>query len=121
MNFRTGAYYSTLGTGSDLFWLISHKIPRKDWRQVLEAQYLFNSHENDGIEEFVQDAVAEGLILELIEVEESKSILLPEDLIRINWVAPRLLKYNDIQHLLLVDPIHDSSLKGWPNLEENEE
>lgn len=119
LNFITGAYYSSLGTGSDLLWLISNKVPRSDWRQILETQYVFDSDGKDGIEEFIQDAFSEGLILELIDTE-TKPILLPDDYMRKYWTAPSLLKYDDIQHLLLVDPIHDSSLQGWPNLDENE-
>jgi hypothetical protein len=119
LNFKTGAYYSTLGAGSDLFWLISNKVPSSEWVQILETYWSFAPDESNGIEEFINEAISEGLILESNE-GDIKSILLPNDFKRINWSTPKLLKFNDIQHLLLVDPIHDSSLQGWPNLEENE-
>jgi hypothetical protein len=119
LNFKTGAYYSTLGAGSDLFWLVSNKVPRREWVQILETYWSSIPDENNGIKEFIEEAISEGLILESNE-GEIKPILLPNDFKRNNWSTPKLLKFNDIQHLLLVDPIHDSSLQGWPNLEENE-
>jgi hypothetical protein len=119
LNFKSGAYYSSQGSGSDLFWLISNKVPINNWRQILENYYIFDGNQRDGIQEFIEEALAEELIREMYN-SEAITILLPDDVKRIYWTIPKLLKYNDIQHLLLVDPIHDSSLQGWPNLEENE-
>jgi hypothetical protein len=119
LNFKTGAYYSCQGTGSDLFWMISNKVSIGSWRQILENYYLFSDDVSDGIVEFIQEALKEKIIHELNNSEVTE-ISLPDDLKRAHWTTPNLLKYNDVQHLLLVDPIHDSSLQGWPNLEENE-
>jgi hypothetical protein len=35
---------------------------------------------------------------------------------RIPYVAPALQSYQDVQALLMLDPIHDVSAAGWPNL-----
>lgn len=34
---------------------------------------------------------------------------------RVPFVAPALEKYTDMEHLLLLDPIHDVDETGWPN------
>ena len=31
-----------------------------------------------------------------------------------NWIAPKLTVYEDMQDLLLLDPIHDVDETGWP-------
>jgi hypothetical protein len=41
---------------------------------------------------------------------------LPDDFVRNSWNSPTLKVYKDFQDLLLVDPIHDTSLTGWPEL-----
>jgi hypothetical protein len=35
----------------------------------------------------------------------------------IDFEPPKFAKYNDMQNLLLSDPIHDVDETGWPNLE----
>lgn len=119
LNFKSGTYYSSQGPGSDLIWLISNKISKDSWKQILEQHYIFNINQKDGIEEFLQVALKENLIYE-IENLDSKIAELPLDCERSHWVMPALEKHEEIEHLLLVDPIHDSAIEGWPNLDENE-
>jgi hypothetical protein len=40
--------------------------------------------------------------------------LLLEDNPRGKWSCPELLIFDDLQDLLLVDPIHDTGEEGWP-------
>jgi hypothetical protein len=32
------------------------------------------------------------------------------------WVAPTIQRYEDMQAMLLADPIHDVDQSGWPTL-----
>jgi len=45
---------------------------------------------------------------------------LPEDYDHASWSRPVLQAFTDLQDLLTVDPIHDSSLEGWPQLKDHE-
>jgi len=55
----------------------------------------------------------------IYEIDNFKvvEIRLPSDLDRTVYKFSPLSTYEDMSDLLMVDPIHDTSLKGWPNRE----
>jgi hypothetical protein len=69
--------------------------------------------ESSKIDEFVSKLISENIILETTETK-FETVVLPEDYQRVEWATPVLLVFNDLADLLLIDPIHDTSLDGWP-------
>ena len=57
------------------------------------------------------------LINGVLNVEK---IELPNDYTRDNWESPELRIFDDLTDILLIDPVHDTSLEGWPNLKNDE-
>jgi hypothetical protein len=67
------------------------------------------------IESFINECLNEN-ILTITNSRLEGTPELPDDFVRNSWDAPTLKVYKDYQDLLLVDPIHDTSLTGWPEL-----
>jgi hypothetical protein len=53
-------------------------------------------------------------LIRSIEITSGESQLLLQDYPRGKWSCPELLIFEDLQDLLLVDPIHDTGEEGWP-------
>jgi hypothetical protein len=73
----------------------------------------------------LQDLAQEDIItLDAASVAESGSFSNldsnPSNGGRVPFPAPVLNKFTDMQMLLLIDPIHDVSQKGWPQLKPTE-
>jgi len=76
----------------------------------------------DSIRSFVQQLLAEHLMMPLaddavVPAPETPFVWSPDPAEA--FVAPALLKYTDMQSLLLLDPIHDIDSQGWPILKPN--
>ncbi|MFN7924031.1 MAG: PqqD family protein [Bryobacteraceae bacterium] len=118
----TGVYHSLPGLGGDVFrWLTSGGTSLVDVITSVAARY-------DAPRETIERDVA-GLRDQLVlrhlivpaaanggshsaTVSENGDGLLP-------YVAPALNCHDDLQELFLLDPIHDVSQAGWPNLPES--
>ena len=67
------------------------------------------------IVKFLEKCLKEG-IAEISNFDLNGVANLPNDYDHELWTQPTLLVFADLQDLLMVDPIHDSSLEGWPQL-----
>ena len=111
---QSGKYYSLGFTASDIWYLIQNSVSRSLWLNILEHKYQEIPDQAAGeIENFLEVMLKENVI-RASESASLESILLPEDLARGKWSAPELLVFEDLQDLLLVDPIHDTGEEGWP-------
>ncbi len=66
------------------------------------------------VERFAQDLATERLV----ELDEASDATAPAPLepvaTRLPYVAPTVQKYDDLEDLLLLDPIHEVDEAGWP-------
>lgn len=109
----SGKYFSASGPAADILFLIDAGKNLIEIQQELET--LFNNKiDKSEIETIIEFSLKENL-LELLtdDIAHSKSEL-PEDYMRTTWVTPNIVEFSDLQDLILVDPVHDASLKGWP-------
>jgi hypothetical protein len=113
ISFNTGKYFSAKGSAADLFWLIENGIDQSLWTEILSQHFEGFSVENSGIAEFLTVGVSEELFIPL-DAPALEAISLPVDYTRGTWEIPKLVVFEDLQDLLLLDPIHDTSLEGWP-------
>jgi len=112
IHLQSGAYYSTLAIGADIWnaLLRGHSVQEiVDWlARGAEAERVYIAAE---VARFVSELVAENVILSA----DSAPIRSPDFLQTAPaFVAPELHKYTDMQELLLVDPIHEVTEEGWP-------
>lgn len=73
----------------------------------------------ESISPFINKLKAEDILLEVNNPKgKNNHVLLPKTKGKKalkKFPTPVLLKYTDMQSILLLDPIHDTDEKGWPN------
>ena len=113
LSFSSGYYFSTSGVGADILSLISENISCTLWKQILSNYFPVTEIDENQIDEFI----AKLLRFEIIQESEFSVDVkcdLPLDYQRTQWQVPELQVFSDMQNLLMVDPIHETSLEGWP-------
>ena len=120
ISFESGKYYSSSETGADLLWLLKQNVEPKVWEEVLQDRFNFDKFPFQEISDFLIRCNLEGIISKW-DGDLSGQPDLPYDYELTTWKKPELLAFADLQDLLMVDPIHDSSLEGWPQLKSNDD
>lgn len=112
VNLDTGKYYSIRNTGAYV-WnsIVSHAAIDEI------ANALINYHPNldaaaiaSDIRLFIEQLVHEGLIKRTEVTSKSAEVAEPA----CEYIAPSMDIYNDMQEILLLDPVHDVDEAGWP-------
>jgi hypothetical protein len=116
INLSTGRYYSLSGPAADVYLLGCSGAPIEYWWGHLESAYL-----SPPVREDVDGFISQLVEAQLIQVDPSPAKVLPanlpDDFVRGGWTVPRLEEFEDLQDLILVDPIHDTTNLGWPYVE----
>jgi hypothetical protein len=116
ISFNTGQFYSAKGSGADVLSMINAGLPSKQIIQMLSAHYSTFEYEHSGLDVFIASLLNVEIIQETIENRETETFQLPNDLARSLWSKPELMSHDEINGLLLVDPIHETNDEGWPKL-----
>jgi hypothetical protein len=97
------------------------KVKKEFWYEILKSNFRNfdeQSKTTQLIDEFILKCLNEKLLIKgVLNVEK---IELPNDYARDNWESPELRIFDDLTDILLIDPVHDTSLEGWPNLKNDE-
>jgi hypothetical protein len=115
ISFETGKYFNTNGPAADLLHLIENRISQNLWAQILGSSFEDFREDQAGIQDFLETLILEKIVVESVEIS-NELIDLPSDYSRGSWSKPSLLVFDDLTDLLLIDPIHDTSLEGWPTV-----
>lgn len=119
INLEKGSYYSLNATGSEMWDLIIGGQPLDQIARYISDRYGITPEEAmSEVQSFVSVLKQEDLI---IPAEHPASIPVPaatkaETL----FVRPSFERYDDMQEMLLADPIHDVGEAGWPVLKKEE-
>lgn len=108
----SGKYFSATGCAADVFYLIEKRTQLDNFHHIL-TRYFSSGVDQSDIDSLIELAIKEDLI-ENCPTANQRSVDLPMDYERTIWSTPNLIEFSDLQDLILVDPVHDSSLKGWP-------
>ena len=112
-----GAYYSLDGPGADVWAHLVEGRGREEIVTLLEQHY---DAEPGVIAETVDDLVKRLADEELVDhapdgAPAPNGAAAQPSAERLPFKPPRLEKYTDMEDFLLVDPIHESDVTGWPN------
>jgi hypothetical protein len=115
INLQSGAYYSSDGTGEQIWSCLARQLTLRDTVERLCAVYgAAESEVREAVVSFVGQLRDEELILEDASPQPAaaaEEALSP----RGAFTTPVLHKYTDMQELLLLDPIHEvDPSAGWP-------
>ena len=119
VNLESGAYYSLRNAGAEAWRLLAGSA---SMGQVAERIALLFEADPATIEDAVgrlfADLQAEQLIVSADAATEAPA--LPDvSGPRRAFEAPTLEKFTDMADLLLLDPIHEVSPRGWPNRDDS--
>jgi hypothetical protein len=112
-NYRSGLYYSISPSGSLIWQALRAGKSVEDVSGWLASHFTNQAGElSQIVTKFVGTLISEGLIIEG-EPETSPGLALP-NLSGQVFEAPLLERFDDLQELLLLDPVHDVDQAGWP-------
>jgi hypothetical protein len=118
ISFNSGNYYSCVGSAADILSLVSKEVDKTLWKEIICSKYKIDDLPVVEVDLFIDECLKENIIVSVNSKLGGMSNL-PDDFTRSSWNTPILKIYKDFQDLLLVDPIHDSSLTGWPELKDD--
>lgn len=118
INLESGAYYSAAGSGEEIWALLSSGCSIGEATNHLSVRY------GDGARPAVAAAVermaSEFLAEQLLVATDGDPAPPPAaGPATTAFADPVLNKYTDMQDLLLLDPIHEVTEAGWPNIRPN--
>lgn len=120
VNLDNGNYYSMDGPGGEIWSFIEQNMTVEAIIEATSQKYEGERTEIDAqVRELVAGLQHEGLvILDDVEDAETKDdeAAIPMAGAKTAFARPVLHKYEDMQDLLLLDPIHEVDEMGWPNV-----
>jgi Coenzyme PQQ synthesis protein D (PqqD) len=124
INMVTGSYYSLTETGAEVWDMLEREYSSSSIHRSLAQKYeASEALIHSAVTDFITHLQAEGIIVP-VELDQATHEsahpleITPSTDAKPRFVPPILHKYNDMQELLLVDPIHDVDESGWPNLKQ---
>jgi hypothetical protein len=126
VNLDSGNYYSLDRVGAEVWAHIEKGAPLHEIIEDISHRYEGEQKEIEkAIYHLVNEMQQENLIImDESEKSESETEFGTQDKTeprkeRQSFEAPVLYKYNDMQDLLLLDPIHEVDETGWPNVKQD--
>lgn len=121
INMKTGVYYSLDGVGGHA-WEALQAGPGSaaSLAQALLAIYDAPLDELEKeLARLLAEMQAEGLLRAAEQTPQAAPLAASGE--KKPFASPQLMKYTDLEALLLLDPIHDVSEEGWPHQKPDEE
>ena len=121
INLESGTYYSVNATGSAVWDMVKVRTGEEAMAATLVRAYEVEAETAvQALREFLEVLVGDGLIIKQEDVPaQSPADETETPTARLPFVAPALQRYEDMQQMLLADPIHDVDQMGWPILKQS--
>lgn len=116
MDLNTGRYFSAQNSGAVIWNCVEAGFSQSQIVENLCDAYGLDQKEAHGAAQpFLEKLIKHRLIEPVAELAESSEaeISLPKEAAS-EFKTPELMIYEDMQDLLLLDPIHDAAEEGWP-------
>jgi hypothetical protein len=117
INLETGAYYALDGPSADCWTLVAAGAAPDEMVALLDARYDVSPEVvRADVAAFLAQLVEQGLAAETDApvAAEGDPPALPTGAAAVPYAAPSLTRYDDLDDLLLLDPIHEVDDAGWP-------
>jgi len=112
-HYGSGLYFSLSPVGALIWQGLRHGLSDVETAAWLSEKLSGNAAEMASASlDFVGQLAAEGLIIAVDSRATSGELpVVPAGV----WQAPVVERFDDLQELLLLDPVHDVSEAGWPH------
>ena len=117
VNLRTGCYYALNPSASEIWALLgSAARSAEELAREVSLRYQLDPESADAVERFVARLRAEELVVARCGVGPQPGTPSPATTRGAGFAIPEITRFDDMQDLLLLDPIHDLALDGdgWP-------
>lgn len=101
----TGKYFAVRGSGLWLWQMLRAGVDLDEVKAVLDPAA------SSDVDRFVAELDGAGLLVESMTAGCTGDLVAPDP-----WTTPEFEVHDDLQDLLLLDPIHEVSDDGWPNM-----
>lgn len=116
INMQTCVYFSLNPSGCEVWKLVEAGHDTATIAALLHARYLAPPEAIlAAVEDLTNRLLEEGLIDPAPGSASALQVLPPPVAGQTPFVVPILARYDDMQELLLLDPIHEVDDSGWPN------
>ena len=118
INLETGAYYALDGASADCWTLLSRRLPVAAAADLIAERYGVDDRVvRDDVGALAAELVREGLAAwDSGEAQEVNGTGVLPTACAPRYDCLRIEKYDDMEELLLLDPIHEVDAAGWPAL-----
>lgn len=117
VDLESGNYFSLEYSGADIWDMIEGGYSIPEIVEALGSRYTGDPEAiRQAVDQLTGRLVDEKLIVPLAEDQASgdTKVQVVKEGAQTPFAAPVLQKYDDMQELLLLDPIHDVDEAGWP-------
>jgi len=122
INQDNGNYYSLSNVGAHIWEFVQQELSTREIVREIECAYRGNKTDIEkAVQEFLSDLHQEGLVEQECDDNKNENNQLSmsspprsEQKDRPAFEAPTVIRYTDMQDLLLLDPIHEVDESGWP-------
>lgn len=119
INLEDGLYYNISDSGTEIIHLLEQGLSVAEVLDVMSAHYSNTEEMAALVEGFVADLKEQGILIPLSQETSANPLSAVQASARNGtkkcFVPPVLTRYDDMQEILLLDPIHQVSDQGWPN------
>jgi hypothetical protein len=119
INLEDGLYYNVSDTGTEVLHLLEQGLSVAEALDFLTAHYNNTDELPALVEGFVAQLEEQGILIPLPQGAPASSVSPTKETARndaLSYFSPPVLtRYDDMQEILLIDPIHQVSEQGWPN------
>lgn len=115
INLATGRYHSLRGSGTWLWPALTAGLGRQE---VIDRLVDANGGGGDAeqqVSEFIERLVSEDLLVDAGERADRETARVEPPAM---YEAPSIETFTDMESLLLIDPIHEVDVRGWPHTPE---
>ena len=118
INLEDGLYYNVSDTGTEVLQLLEQGLTVAEVVDILSAHYS-NTEELPGlVEGFFAKLKEQGILIPHPQGVPASSVSSAKETPRngamSHFAPPVLTRFDDMQEILLLDPIHQVSAQGWP-------
>lgn len=114
INLDFGYYYSLHGLAADIWKLIVQNVSQEQIFSHVSAHFQQSLEQVTAtVQSFFDKLQSENLVVLMDKPASPSSAIVFST--NSAYEAPQLHKYDDMQNLLFLDPIHEVDEQGWPN------
>lgn len=116
IHFERGHYFSATGSAALLLALLQDGCSAARLADELARSFDLDAERaSAGVQAFLEQLTAENLVVTALEAPAVAPHSAPGSVPSTTaYEEPRLVKYTDLEDLLVLDPIHEVMLSGWP-------